>query len=83
MPKKSPKNKTKKTKKAIKKKDKNEKIYMCMRCRKKFSSIRGLRRHSAVHLKDLREIKLLREGHLPEESKLGFNFKGKNKVIIS
>jgi len=60
-----------------------EKIYMCMRCKKTYGSIRGLKRHSAEHLRDLREMKLLREGHVPEESKLGFTFKGKNKVIIS
>lgn len=66
-----------------KRKQQVEKVYMCMRCKKTFTSIRGLKRHSAEHLRDLREMKLLREGHVPEESKLGFSFKGKNKIVIS
>jgi hypothetical protein len=54
-----------------------------MRCGKTFSSMLGLKRHSSEHLRELREIKMLREGFIPEETKLGFGFKGKNKIIIS
>jgi len=60
-----------------------EKPFKCMRCDKAFLSLIGLRRHSVEHLKMLQEMKMLKEGHVPDETKLGFGFRGKNKVIIS
>ena len=59
--------------------------FRCLRCRKEYNSWRGLQRHSAVHLRKetFLEIQQLREGKMPPVSKVGSEFKGKNKIIIS
>lgn len=59
--------------------------YRCMRCKKEYNNWQGLQRHSAVHLKkdSFYEIQQLREGKMPDVNKLGTEFKGKNKIIIS
>lgn len=57
--------------------------YRCGRCDMVFKSMIALKRHSAIHLKTLEELKLLQQGHVPTETKFGAVFKGKNKVIIS
>ncbi|MBI2076166.1 MAG: hypothetical protein HYT72_02880 [Candidatus Aenigmarchaeota archaeon] len=59
--------------------------YRCMRCKKEYNSWRGLQRHSAVHLKKggAYEIQQLKEGKIPDVTKIGAEFKGKNKIIIS
>ena len=59
--------------------------FRCLRCRHEYNSWRGLQRHSAVHLRKstFSEIQQLREGKVPEVSKVGGGFKGKNKIIIS
>ena len=60
-----------------------KKSYKCARCDAIFSSRNKLKEHSKSHLKVLEEMKLLQQGHVPQESKIGEKFKGKNKVIIS
>jgi len=64
---------------------KKAKKYVCMRCKRAFSSFDTLRVHSKKHLKRevLDELKLLESGHVPDQSKIGSDFKGKNKIIIS
>ena len=64
---------------------KKVKKFTCMRCKKQFSSFDSLRIHSKKHLKKntLDELKLLESGHVPGKSKIGSEFKGKNKIIIS
>ncbi len=59
--------------------------FRCMRCKREYMSWRGLQRHSAVHLRkeSFLEIQQLREGKIPGISKIGSEFKGKNKIIIS
>ncbi|MBI5347403.1 MAG: hypothetical protein HZB66_02240 [Candidatus Aenigmarchaeota archaeon] len=58
---------------------------MCQKCGKSFSDAKGLRKHSRkIHaVNENNDIALLRQGHIPEMSKIGQNFKGKNKIIIS
>ena len=64
---------------------KKKKKYTCMRCKKQFSSFDSLRVHSRKHLKKekIDELKLLEGGHVPTKSKIGSEFKGKNRIIIS
>ncbi|MBI4896099.1 MAG: hypothetical protein HY832_00955 [Candidatus Aenigmarchaeota archaeon] len=57
--------------------------FMCMRCRKDFPSRPSLKSHSKSHTDALEEMKMLEKGYVPQESKLGSGFKGKNKIIIS
>jgi hypothetical protein len=47
--------------------------------------MRLLKAHGRKHLeKDAPdEFVLLKKGHVPEKNKLGLQFKGKNKIIIS
>jgi DNA-directed RNA polymerase subunit RPC12/RpoP len=78
-----PKRKAKKKMKILKPLVKSSKMYKCMRCGKAFPTLHGLRRHSAEHLRDLEELKMLKRGHIPDETKLGAGFKGKNKIIVS
>jgi hypothetical protein len=56
--------------------------HKCVRCGRFFKSRLALKRHSTEHLKALKDMQMLRDGQLPEESKLGEGFKGKNKIII-
>ncbi|HLC77174.1 MAG TPA: hypothetical protein VJH04_03130 [archaeon] len=58
-------------------------IVKCMRCEQTFSTWKALKVHSHGHLDTLREIKMLQHGHIPDETKMGAGFKGKNKIIIS
>jgi len=55
----------------------------CLRCDRKFPSRDALKRHLKIHMQALREIKMLEEGFVPSESKIGQEFRGKNKIIIS
>lgn len=57
--------------------------FVCMRCERQFPSKKALQVHSKSHLQALYEIKMLEQGHTPEETKLGSEFKGKNRVIVS
>jgi hypothetical protein len=57
--------------------------YVCFRCTKSFPTRRGLKMHSKAHLRALREIKMLEEGHTPLETKFGVEFRGKNKVVVA
>jgi hypothetical protein len=56
---------------------------VCFRCDQVFTSWNAIRAHSKSHLKTLQELKQLQEGKIPDETKLGLGFKGKNKIIIS
>ena len=59
--------------------------FTCIRCEKKFKTIILLKAHCKKHLKKevLDEFVLLKKGHVPKKSKLGSEFKGKNKIVIS
>ena len=48
-----------------------------------FGSKRKLLFHSKRHLQAQKEIEMLRQGKMPDETKIGGAFKGKNKVVIS
>ena len=83
--------KAKKRKKhAIKTKEKDfyelGEVHRCSRCGDKFKTKVDLELHiNDVHKRKpaLNEIRLLEKGFLPEESKLGMPFKGKNKIVIA
>jgi hypothetical protein len=77
-----------KKKKAAKKTEKKAEIKddiknVCMRCGKIFQSRKALKMHSSAHLRALRELQMLEEGLIPDETKFGAGFKGKNKIIVS
>ena len=55
----------------------------CIRCNILFSSIATLKVHNKGHLQSMKEMRLLEEGNVPSESKIGSGFKGKNRIIIS
>lgn len=57
--------------------------HRCGRCETACPSLNALRKHSKRHTETLAEIRLLQQGHLPEETKHGNAFRGKNRVIIS
>lgn len=57
--------------------------YTCMRCEKQFPSRNALKAHSKAHLQALREMKMLQEGFVPVETKLGAEFRGKNRIIVA
>lgn len=60
--------------------------YKCRKCGDIFPTTLDLQFHvNEIHNRKpaLREIRLLEQGFIPEESKLGMPFKGKNKVIIA
>ncbi|MBI2972123.1 MAG: hypothetical protein HYY37_06915 [Candidatus Aenigmarchaeota archaeon] len=59
--------------------------FRCMRCLKEFSTWNGLAGHSRQHTAKpaLVEIKLLQQGKRPELNKVGQEFKGKNRIIVS
>lgn len=72
----------KKTTKVAAKKPVPKEEHKCVRCGRFFKSRLALKRHSSEHLKALKDMQMLRDGQLPEESKLGEGFKGKNRIII-
>ena len=57
--------------------------YRCERCLMTFDTRRKLKLHSHRHIEALKEIEMLRQGKLPDETKDGAEFKGKNRIIIS
>ncbi len=56
---------------------------ICMRCERHFTSKKALKMHSKAHLQALHELKMLENGQVPVETKFGFEFKGKNKIIVT
>ena len=70
------------SRKKIAKKPKGIRI-RCIRCNTFFSGIQALKIHNKSHLQSMKEMQLLEEGNVPSESKIGSNFKGKNRIIIS
>ena len=60
-------------------------MFTCVRCKKSFKTIKALKIHGRKHLEKevLDELVLLEKGHIPKKSKVGSDFKGKNKIIIS
>lgn len=69
--------------KAVKTKTKKVAKFTCMRCERGFQTRKALQQHSKAHLQALYEIKMLEQGHVPEETKFGSGFKGKNKIIVT
>ncbi|MBI4174664.1 MAG: hypothetical protein HY517_03390, partial [Candidatus Aenigmarchaeota archaeon] len=47
-----------------------------------FPSFNALKVHSKTHL-NMHEMKMLQSGHIPDETKLGSAFRGKNRIIVS
>jgi len=74
---------TSKAAKKIKSAKPKRQPYICMRCERQFPSRKALKMHSKAHLQALREMRMLEEGHIPLETKMGSEFKGKNKIIVS
>jgi hypothetical protein len=62
---------------------KKKKTISCMRCEQSFTSWKALKKHSKSHLSTLKEMKMLQSGQIPDETKEGRGFKGKNKIIVS
>ena len=64
---------------------KPKKKLICMRCKAEFTNWDSLKRHSKKHLQRevLDEFKLLKEGHVPKKSKIGSEFRGKNRIVIT
>lgn len=62
---------------------KKSEIHRCGRCEIVFTTINALRKHSKKHTATLAEIKLLQQGHMPVETKMGSEFRGKNKIIVA
>jgi len=63
-----------------------EDSYRCKKCGDRFPTTLDLQFHvNEVHKRKpaLREIRLLEQGFVPDESKLGTKFRGRNKVIIA
>lgn len=57
--------------------------FKCARCMMCFSSRVKLKHHSQKHTDALKELELLRQGHIPDYNKIGSEFKGKNRIIIT
>ncbi len=57
--------------------------FKCARCMMCFSSRVKLKHHSQKHTDALKELELLRQGHVPDYNKIGSEFKGKNRIIIT
>ncbi len=57
--------------------------FRCARCMMSFSSRTKLKHHSLKHTEALKDLELLREGHIPDTNKIGSEFRGKNKIIIT
>ena len=55
----------------------------CMRCDREFPSRAALKTHLKMHSQVMHEIKMLEEGFVPVESKIGMEFRGKNRIIVS
>ncbi len=62
---------------------KKKRPVQCARCEQTFPTFNALKVHSKTHLQSLHEMKMLQQGHIPDETKLGSAFKGKNKIIVS
>lgn len=67
----------------MKLKKKKSRTVQCARCEQIFPSFNALKVHSKTHLQSLQEMKMLQSGHIPDETKLGAAFRGKNKIIVS
>lgn len=78
-----PRTKTRKAKAAKAKAKVKSPKHLCFRCQKTFPTRRGLKIHSKAHLQALRELIMLEKGHIPIETKMGSEFKGKNKIIVA
>lgn len=72
-----------KSKKIAKAKKAAKKKYKCFMCKASFDSKKGAKMHTRKHMVALKEINLLKEGFVPQETKVGTKFKGKNKIIVS
>ena len=61
-----------------------KKEYVCIHCRKAFVRLPAKKKHVKTHAKQKNnELTLLENGKLPDVSKIGLPFKGKNKIIIA
>jgi len=64
----------------------NKMNYKCKKCKDVFTNGIDFDQHiSDAHSTKIAfvELQLLEKGHVPEESKLGEPFRGKNKIIIA
>lgn len=57
--------------------------FKCARCGQSFSSHTKLVNHSRQHVEAGKNMNLLKQGYMPEESKLGSEFRGKNRIIVA
>ena len=53
-----------------------------MRCEQIFPNFNALKVHSRTHLQ-MQEMKMLQQGRIPDETKFGATFRGKNRIIVS
>jgi len=58
-------------------------VFRCIVCSSVYASKAALRVHAKKHVRAFDDIKRLASGFVPEETKVGTKFRGKNKVIIS
>ncbi len=56
---------------------------VCQKCGRYFSTPKRLRIHVKKMHADIAEITLLEHGFLPEKTKFGKAFRGRNRVIVS
>jgi hypothetical protein len=60
--------------------------FKCKKCKKHFINKKELEEHhKQVHQTRMayKELKLLKDGFVPDKTKTGHDFKGKNKIIIA
>jgi hypothetical protein len=55
----------------------------CIRCNILFPNVNTLKAHNRTHLQKMKEMRMLEEGAVPKETKIGSSFRGKNRVVIA
>ncbi len=58
-------------------------MIVCQKCGRNFKNVNALKKHSKQVHDDIEDIALLKKGHIPDKSKIGKEFKGKNKIVVS
>jgi len=65
---------------------KRPRIHTCKKCGAEFNLKEELEMHDTqIHKTKMaiEELRLLEQGYVPDETKLGMPFKGKNRIIVS